>query len=479
LAISPKVSLRRFAMTLTLSKALEGIAEERSESLLDQIRDNNDRSNRKIVVLDDDPTGTQTVYDTPVLTTWGVDELAAAFKSPGNLFYVLTNSRSLTEPKAIELANQIGANLNVASQQTEQRFVLVSRSDSTLRGHYPAEVDAIAAAVGTSGAVHVIAPFFLQGGRYTIGDVHYVAEDEQLIPAAETPFAQDAAFGFQNSELKRWVVEKHHGNISEDQIASVDLNELRSSDLSHLAERLAKLSPGSVCIVNAACMRDMEAFVFAAQNAEQQGQTFVYRTAASFVQAFAGLEPRELLTPEEMVDSDTQTGLVVVGSYVPKTTQQLKRLIDNESDLKSIVLDVDKLLADDSEAYLQQLTQLVNDSLQSSNVVLSSSRKLVTGGDVASSLSIGNRVSDALVSVVRRLTKRPRFLIAKGGITSSDVATKGLQAKHAMVLGQILPGVPVWKMPADSHFPGIAYVVFPGNVGGTNALLEAFQKLKA
>lgn len=466
-------------MTFTLSKALEGIAEERTESLLDQIRDNNDRSNRKIVVLDDDPTGTQTVYDTPVLTTWGVDELAAAFESPGKLFYVLTNSRSLTEHKAIELANEIGANLNEASQQTKQRFVVVSRSDSTLRGHYPAEVDAIAAAVGTSDAVHVIAPFFLQGGRYTIGDVHYVAEDEQLIPAAETPFAQDAAFGFQNSNLRRWVVEKHDGSIGEDQIASVDLNELRSPDLSSLAERLAKLTPGSVCIVNAACMRDMEAFVLAAQNAEQQGQTFVYRTAASFVQAFAGLEPRELLTPDEMVDGETQTGLVVVGSYVPKTTQQLKCLIDNEPDLKSIVLDVDKLLADDSESYLQQLAELVNESLQSSNVVLSSSRKLVTGGDAASSLSIGNRVSDALVSVVRRLTKRPRFLVAKGGITSSDVATKGLQAKHAMVLGQILPGVPVWKMPADSHFPGIAYVVFPGNVGGTSALLEAFQKLKA
>lgn len=466
-------------MTQTLSEALEGIAEERSESLLAKIRDNNDKSNRKIVVLDDDPTGTQTVYDTPVLTTWGVDELAAAFTSPGTLFYILTNSRSLTEPDAIKLANEIGANLNEAAQRTKQKFVVVSRSDSTLRGHYPAEVDAIAAAVGTSDAVHVIAPFFLQGGRYTIGDIHYVAEDEQLVPAAETPFAQDAAFGFQNSDLKQWVIEKHNGNIDADQIASVRLNELRSSDLSSLTDRLANLSPGSVCIVNAACMRDMEAFVLAAQNAEQQGQTFVYRTAASFVQAFAGLEPRELLTPDEMVDGNMKTGLVVVGSYVPKTTQQLASLLENEPTLKSVVLDVDKLLADDSESYLLEVTQMVNESLQSSNVVLSSSRKLVTGTDAASSLSIGNRVSDALVSVVRRLTKRPRFLIAKGGITSSDVATKGLQAKHAVVLGQILPGVPVWKMPADSHFPGIAYVVFPGNVGGTSALLEAFQKLKA
>ncbi|KLU03729.1 hypothetical protein RISK_004136 [Rhodopirellula islandica] len=466
-------------MTQTLSDAIQGIAEERSESLLPQIRENNQRSNRKIVVLDDDPTGTQTVYDTPVLTTWGVDELAAALDSPADLFYVLTNSRSMTEPDAVQLAQEIGKNLIEAARQTKQRFVVVSRSDSTLRGHYPAEVDAIATAVGTSEAVHVIAPFFLQGGRYTIGDIHYVAEGEALIPAAETPFAKDAAFGFQNSDLKRWVAEKHDGKLDPNQIVSVGLNELRSSDLNPLQTRLSDLPPGSVCIVNAASMRDIEAFVFAAQSAEQNGQTFVYRTAASFVQAFAGLEPRDLLRAEEMVNEGSKTGLVVVGSYVPKTTEQLRCLLDNESDLTSVVLDVDKLLGDESESYLQEIVTAVNDGLENFNVVLSSSRKLVTGTDAAASLAIGNQVSKALVSVVSSLTQRPRFLIAKGGITSSDVATKGLGAKHATVLGQILPGVPVWKMPADSHLPGIAYVVFPGNVGGPNALLEAFQKLKA
>ncbi|WP_233215343.1 four-carbon acid sugar kinase family protein [Rhodopirellula bahusiensis] len=399
--------------------------------------------------------------------------------SPSNLFYILTNSRALTEPDAIQLASQIGENLTEAARRTDQRIVVVSRSDSTLRGHYPAEVDAIAAAVGTPDAVHVIAPFFLQGGRFTINDVHYVAEDDGLVPAAETPFAQDAAFGFSNSDLKEWVVEKHGGKIDPNQIVSIGLNELRSPDLTPLQDRLTSLSPGSVCIVNAASMRDIEAFVFAAQSAEQKGQTFVYRTAASFVQAFAGLEPRELLSADEMVDGDSETGLIVVGSYVPKTTQQLACLLENEPELKSVVLDVDQLLSDDSESYIQEIVQEVSIGLQRSNVVLSSSRKLVTGNDAASSLSIGSRVSDALVSVVERLTQRPRFLIAKGGITSSDVATKGLRAKHAMVLGQILPGVPVWKMPSDSHFPGIAYVVFPGNVGGSDALLHAFQKLKA
>ncbi|MFG0265596.1 MAG: four-carbon acid sugar kinase family protein, partial [Rhodopirellula sp. JB055] len=219
-------------MTQTLSDALQGVAAERSESLLSTIRENNERSNRKIVVLDDDPTGTQTVYDTPVLTTWGVEELEAALDSPSNLFYVLTNSRALSEPEAIDLAKEIGKNLTEAARRVQKHFVVVSRSDSTLRGHYPAEVDALAEAVGIPEAVHVIAPFFLQGGRYTINDVHYVAESDGLVPAAETPFAKDAAFGFQNSNLKRWVCEKHNDDLNPEQIVSVGLNELRASDLS-------------------------------------------------------------------------------------------------------------------------------------------------------------------------------------------------------------------------------------------------------
>jgi uncharacterized protein YgbK (DUF1537 family) len=466
-------------MAQTLSEALQGVAAERSESLLSAIRENNERSQRKIVVLDDDPTGTQTVYDTPVLTTWGIEELEAALSSSAPLFYVLTNSRAMPEPEAVELAQEIGKNLTEAARRVQQNFVVVSRSDSTLRGHYPAEVDAIAEATGTPDAIHVIAPFFLQGGRYTINDIHYVAEGEELVPAAETPFAKDAAFGFRNSDLKLWVSEKHDATLDPKQIVSIGLNELRASDLSLLQNRLTELPAGSVCIVNAASMRDIEAFVFAAQGAEQQGQNFIYRTAASFVQAFAGLEPRELLRSDEMVHPESKTGLLVVGSYVPKTTQQLQCLLDNVPDLTSVVLDVDQLLGADSESYLQDVIAAVNDGLRQSNVVLSSSRKLVTGNNAADSLAIGNRVSQALVSVVGKLTQRPRFLIAKGGITSSDVATKGLRAKHATVLGQILPGVPVWKMPDDSHFPGIAYVVFPGNVGGPDALLQAFQKLKS
>jgi uncharacterized protein YgbK (DUF1537 family) len=81
-----------------------------------------------------------------------------------------------------------------------------------------------------------------------------------------------------------------------------------------------------------------------------------------------------------------------------------------------------------------------------------------------------------LISIVRGLQVRPRFLIAKGGITSSDVATRGLGVRRALVRGQILPGVPVWRLGAEARFPGLDYVVFPGNVGGDTALADAVRK---
>jgi uncharacterized protein YgbK (DUF1537 family) len=69
--------------------------------------------------------------------------------------------------------------------------------------------------------------------------------------------------------------------------------------------------------------------------------------------------------------------------------------------------------------------------------------------------------------------------LTKGGITSSDIATEGLAVKDALVCGQIIPGVPVWKLGAESRYPGLIYVVFPGNVGDAQALVEVVNKLRS
>ena len=87
------------------------------------------------------------------------------------------------------------------------------------------------------------------------------------------------------------------------------------------------------------------------------------------------------------------------------------------------------------------------------------------------------KISDAVQSVVGNLKITPAFIIAKGGITSSDVGTRALKVKRAKVLGQIRPGIPVWQTGEESRFPGVAYVIFPGNVGNDETLLEAAEIL--
>lgn len=170
-------------------------------------------------------------------------------------------------------------------------------------------------------------------------------------------------------------------------------------------------------------------------------------------------------------------GLVVVGSYVAKTTEQLAHLLEC-SDLARVELAVEAVQSEANAASaIATAAQQVDDLLRAGrDVVLFTSRQLVTGGEAGESLRIGQRVSAALVEIVRNLVTPPRFFIAKGGITSSDLATRALGVRRAIVRGQILPGIPVWQLGPESRFPGLNYIVFPGNVGGREALLEVVKK---
>ena len=449
------------------------------ESLLPTIQQQLAAGQRSLIVLDDDPTGTQTVYDLPVLTEWTVATLRAELALGTPTFYLLTNSRSLPLPAAQELNAEIGHNLLAAAQATGRDFAVVSRSDSTLRGHYPGETDALTAALGQQVDANLIIPFFLEGGRFTINDVHYVAEGDQLVPAAATPFARDAAFGYHNSDLRAWVEEKTAGRVAAAAVASITMDDVRLGGPDAVAQKLLNLPTGSVCIVNCAGTRDMEVFVSGLLKAEAAGRHFLYRTAATFVQVRAGLAPRALLTAADLNLPTTGGGLIVVGSYVPKSTTQLNALLA-QPDLVQVEVNVDALLDDGQQAgeVARTIAVTTNALQRGQDVVVYTSRRLITGADAVSSLAIGQRVSASLVALVQGLGVRPRYLIAKGGITSSDLATKALGVKRALVRGQILPGIPLWEVGVESRYPGLVYVVFPGNVGGDDALVQARQKLR-
>lgn len=445
------------------------------QDLLPGIRAAVAASPRKLVVLDDDPTGTQTVYDLPVLTTWDVPALRAELENDAPCFYILTNSRSLRASEAHRLNLEIARNLKLAAAEIGAEFSIVSRSDSTLRGHFPGEPLALAEALGDFDAVIVI-PYFEAGGRFTVGDVHYVAEGDTLVPSAETPFARDAAFGYRSSNMRAWVAEKTGGKISAHSVATISIYELRQGGPKVVGGRLLEMAFGNVCVVNAACPRDLEVFVQGLLLAEAEGRRFLFRTAASFVAARLGLAPRPLWQPPAA--HSMAGGLTVVGSYVPKTTAQLEELLTNHK-LEHVEISAAAILQKERRAAeLARVVALTDQALVAGrDVVASTSRKLIASDDAAMSLDIGRKVSDALVELVQRIETRPRYLIAKGGITSSDLATRGLGVRRAQVLGQILPGVPVWELGAETKFPGLPYVIFPGNVGGPGALLEIVAKL--
>ena len=451
---------------------------EWAQDLIPQIQAQMRVSKQKVFVLDDDPTGTQTVHDTIVLTEWPVAALVREMESADPVCYILTNSRSVSAARAIALNREIALNLQSASEQTGRRYTVISRSDSTLRGHYPAETDALADSTESPPDAVLIVPAFMAGGRFTIGAAHYVEEGDMLVPAAQTPYAQDAVFGYRHSDLRNWVQEKAGGRVKAEDVKALTIDVIRDGGPDAVQGILAGLTGGAVCVVDAVSERDLEVVALACLRAESGGKRLLYRSAASFAGIRGGIPLRPTLTAEDMPPMSDNGGLVVVGSYVKKSSDQLAVLLESGT-VASVEFPVQAFLATEDPASLarsigDELAQILAAGRQAA---LYTSRDLVSGHDDEGSLAIGRRVSSGLVDIVRYLPFLPRFIIGKGGITSSDLATAALGIKRATVLGQILPGVPVWRPDASSRYASGAYVVFPGNVGDDGALLRAVEIL--
>lgn len=449
-----------------------------------KIYEGNKVSDRCIVALDDDPTGTQTVHGIWVLTRWDEESIRSALADSEHALYFLTNSRGMPLADATAVNREIITNLFRVAQQMGRPITLVSRSDSTLRGHYPGETDAIQEILEDKFNRRVdglcLIPYFAEGGRYTVHDVHWVLENGVLVPAAQTPYAKDAVFGYNHSYLPDWIEEKTGGRINRGDVVSLSLDLLRLGGPDKVYERLMKIQGGKVLLVNAVEDRDLEVFVSALLRAEEQGKTFLFRTAASFVKVASGLPDKPLLTREELFLNQVSTpGLVVFGSHVPKSTAQLKELLRLDR-IQAIEVPVTGVLNTSTRsALLSETSRALNSALrQGLDAVLFTSRALISGASEMGSLAIGRSVSSALVEILQRLEVRPGYVIGKGGITASDLATQAMQVRAARVMGQILPGVPVWKLGPGCRWPGLVYVVFPGNVGDERAVAQVLQQLR-
>lgn len=438
----------------------------------------------KIIVLDDDPTGIQTVHGVYVYTDWSEESIRAGFEEENAMFFLLTNSRGFTAEETKEVHRLIGRRIVSISRELNIPFVLISRGDSTLRGHYPLETETLRETLEEAGIAvdgEILCPFFPEGGRYTIGDVHYVAEGTRLVPAGETEFAKDRTFGYRSSDLKAWIEEKSGGRWKKEDVLSVSIAELRSGPQREIERKLLSLTGFQKLIVNAVEYRDVEVFVSAFQAAVTQGKTYIFRTAAALPKVLGRIEDQALLGRDQLTERDNpHGGLIIAGSHVAKTTRQLEEL---KKDERIRFIEFDVALVTDEERFRREQERVIREANEAlaagvTAAIYTSRKRLdLNTGNREDDLRLSVKISDAVTGIVPALKVRPLFLIAKGGITSSDIGTKGLRVKRAMAAGQILPGIPVWKTGEESLFPHMSYVIFPGNVGSDTALYDAVQKL--
>lgn len=441
--------------------------------------------NRCVVVLDDDPTGIQTVHGLYVYTDWSRETFVRGLTSGQPMFFVLTNSRSLSAEETRAVHMEIAEHLAQASLETGRPFLLVSRGDSTLRGHYPLETETLRqtleAMLPLRYSGEILMPYFQEGGRFTIGDVHYVRTGEQLIPAGMTEFARDSTFPFSSSDLKDWCEERTKGRYPAGEVASISLEELRGLDYGGIVQTLSSLSGFRKLVVNCAHGLDAEVFVTALVQALEEGKEFLIRSAAGLVRALSGVELRPLLTREELRGADHGTGgLVVVGSHVAKTTGQLERLLREVPHLEPICFQAERVLQPDGgRAEEARVLACAERAIRAGTtaVIYTSRQVLVTQQGGVGDLALSTRISRAVSRIVAALSVRPAFLIAKGGITSSDIGVHALGVKRALILGQAAPGVPVWQTGPESKFPGLSYIIFPGNVGEPDTLCRLVRRL--
>ena len=436
----------------------------------------------KLVVLDDDPTGVQTVHDVSVYTNWSEETFREAFSASDKLFFILTNSRGMTHQESRRAHLEIAANCSAAARETGVPYLYLSRSDSTMRGHYPMETEILRECqetdLGRPVDGEVFCPYFKEGGRFTIDGVHYVQQGDELIPAAETEFAKDKTFGYAHSFIPDYIEEKTAGAYKAANVLRISLEQLRAANIDGIEQQLMSVHGFNKICVDAVDYDDLKVFAIAIYRAMAHGRTYIFRTAASLIKVMAGIGDIPLLTREQLISEPVSNGgLVVVGSHTQKTTAQLEELLKLDC-VVPVAFNSDTVLESDT-AFDAEVRRCIQEEEKiiaaGKTAVCYTRRKLLSlASDTKESALLRSvKISGGVQRLVGELNITPAFVVAKGGITSSDVAVKALGVRRALVMGQIRPGVPVWRTGAESRFPAIPYVIFPGNVGTPQTLREA------
>ena len=435
---------------------------------------------KKLVVLDDDPTGVQTVHDVSVYTDWEEESIGSGFEEKESMFFILKNSRSFSIEETTKVHQDIAERVKKVAWEKGQDFMLISRGDSTLRGHYPLETQILADGLGGVDG-EIICPFFPEGGRYTMDNIHYVKEQDNLVPAGMTEFAKDKTFGYKSSDLTEYVEEKTEGKYKKEDCITVSLEELNALDVQGIKDKLMAARDMAKIIVNAVSYADLKVFCAALVLAMKDGKRYMARTAAAFTKVLGRVSNQPLLERKQLEGETKNGGIVLIGSHVKKTTDQLNCLKELGGQADFMEFQVNTVFEENGlEKEAERTVKAAEEKILSGRtVVIYTSRQLLAPENMTTEekLQISVKISNAVTSIIGKLSVKPKFIIAKGGITSSDVGTKALQVKKARVMGQVKKGIPVWMTGEESKFPGMPYIIFPGNVGEVSTLKEIVEEL--
>ncbi len=86
----------------------------------------------KIIIFDDDPTGSQTVHGCPLLLKWDKKTLTKGIKNPSPLMFLLINTRSLLPQMAAKRIREVCINLKEVIKESgikEDEIFYISRGD--------------------------------------------------------------------------------------------------------------------------------------------------------------------------------------------------------------------------------------------------------------------------------------------------------------------------------------------------------------
>lgn len=455
---------------------------DKAEMLLSQAMEG---FHKKLVVLDDDPTGVQTVHDVSVYTDWEEESIRNGFEEKEAMFFILTNSRSFSVEETTKVHQDIAARVAKVARELGQDFMIISRGDSTLRGHYPLETQLLADGLTKNEGVvidgEIICPFFPEGGRYTMDNIHYVKEQDNLVPAGMTEFARDKTFGYKSSDLTEYVEEKTEGKYHKEDCITISLDELNALDVQGIKDKLMSAQNMAKIIVNAVSYADLKVFCAALVLAMKAGKHYMARTAAAFTKVMGRISDQPLLGRAQLEGDTKNGGIVLIGSHVKKTTDQLNCLKELDGQADFMEFQVNTVFEENGlEKAVERTVKAAEEKILSGRtVVIYTSRQLLAPENMTpeEKLHISVKISNAVTSIIGKLSVKPKFIIAKGGITSSDVGTKALRVKKARVMGQVKKGIPVWMTGEESKFPGMPYIIFPGNVGEVSTLKEIVEEL--